>query len=181
MSKIDWTNVLTWVLVSFLAAVFYGAVVTVIVRSCDGEPPMKTVVTTDTLVFRDTIHDSVPKLVYQEVVRYVKETPISLHDTVHVSKNEENLYLMDSGEVVVPITRKVYTDDSTYRAVISGYKASLDEIETYRERQVITNTVTHYKVKRWNVGVTGGIGYGLMTRKPDVFVGVGVTYNILPP
>jgi len=177
----NWKNVLIWIVIPLLAGVFYGMVFSFIFGGCNGEPPMKTVVTTDTLVFRDTIHDSVPKLVYRNVVRYVKETPISLHDTVYVSKNEENLYLTDSGEVVVPITRKVYTDDSTYRAVISGYKASLDEIETYRERQVITNTVTHYKVKRWNVGVTGGIGYGLMTRKPDVFVGVGVTYNLLPP
>jgi hypothetical protein len=46
---------------------------------------------------------------------------------------------------------------------------------------VVTNTVTHYKTKRWNLGVTGGLGYGLMTRKPDAFVGVGVTYNLLPP
>ena len=176
----NWKNVLIWIVIPLLAGVFYGMVFALAFGSCDGEPPMKTVVTTDTLVFRDTIHDSVPKLVYQNVVRYVKETPISLHDTVYMSKNEENVYLTDSGEIVVPITRKVYTDDSTYRAVISGYKASLDEIETYRERRVITNTVTHYKVRRWNVGVTGGIGYGLMTRKPDVFVGVGVTYR-LPP
>lgn len=178
MSKIDWTNVLTWALVPFLAAVFYGAVVTVIVRSCDGEPPMKTVVTTDTLIVRDTIHDSVPKLVYQEVVRYVKETPISLHDTVYMPKNEENVYLTDSGKVIVPISRKVYTDDSTYRAVVSGYKATLDQIDVYRKQTVITNTIT--KDRRWNFGLIGGMGYGLTTHKPDVFVGVGVTYR-LPP
>ena len=180
MKKIEWTNILTWIVIPLLAGIFYGAMVEIIVRSCDGSHPLPAV-RSDTVFVRDTIIDTVPRLVKSEVVRYVKETPISLHDTIYVSKNEENLYLTDSGEVVVPITLKVYTDDSTYRAVISGYKASLDEIETYRERQVITNTVTHYKVKRWNIGVTGGIGYGLMTRKPDVFVGVGVTYNLLPP
>jgi hypothetical protein len=179
MSKTDWTNVLTWVLVPFVAAVFYGAVVAMLVRGCDNEPPMKTVVTTDTLVMRDTIHDSVPKLVYKNVVRYVKETPISLHDTVYMSKNEENVYLTDSGEVIVPISRKVYTDDSTYRAVVSGYKATLDQIDVYRKQTVITNTVTHRR--RWNVGPTGGLGYGLTTGRPDIFIGIGVTYNILPP
>ena len=174
----NWKNVLIWIVILLLAGVFYGMVFSFIFGGCNGEPPMKTVVTTDTLVFRDTIHDSVPKLVYQEVVRYVKETPISLHDTILMSKNEENLYLTDSGEVFVPITRKVYTDDSTYRAVVSGYKATLDQIDIYRKQTVITNTVT--KDRRWNFGLTGGIGYGLTTHKPDVFVGVGVTYR-LPP
>ena len=173
----NWKNVLIWIVILLLAGVFYGMVFSFIFGGCNGEPPMKTVVTTDTLVFRDTIHDSVPKLVYQEVVRYVKETPISLHDTILMSKNEENLYLTDSGEVFVPITRKVYTDDSTYRAVVSGYKATLDQIDIYR-KQTVTNTVT--KDRRWNFGLTGGIGYGLTTHKPDVFVGVGVTYR-LPP
>ena len=178
MSKINWTNLLTWIAIPILAIVFYASIIEVVLRSCDGEPPVQTVVRTDTLIVRDTIHDSVPKLVYQEVVRYVKETPISLHDTVYMSKNEENVYLTDSGKVIVPISRKVYTDDSTYRAVVSGYKATLDQIDIYRKQTVITNTVT--KDRRWNFGLTGGIGYGLTTHKPDVFVGVGVTYR-LPP
>lgn len=178
MSKINWTNLLTWIAIPILAIVFYASIIGGILRSCDGESPVQTVVRTDTLIVRDTIHDSVPKLVYQEVVRYVKETPISLHDTIYMSKNEENLYLTDSGEVFVPISRKVYTDDSTYRAVVSGYKATLDQIDIYRKQTVITNTVT--KDRRWIFGLTGSIGYGLTTHKPDVFVGVGVTYR-LPP
>lgn len=178
MSKIDWTNVLMWIAILLLAGVFYGMIFALAFGSCGNEPPMKTTVKTDTLVVRDTIHDSVPRLVQSEVVRYVKETPISLHDTVYMSKNEENVYLTDSGEVIVPISRKVFTDDSTYRAVVSGYKATLDQIDVYRKKTVITNTVT--KDRRWNFGLTGGIGYGLTTHKPDVFVGVGVTYR-LPP
>ena len=178
MKRIDWTRLLTWLIVPLLAAVFYGAIFFAVFRSCrDVNHPLPPV-RSDTVVFRDTVHDTVPRLVCSEVVRYVKETPISLHDTVYVSKNEENLYLTDSGEVVVPITRKVYTDDSTYRAVVSGYKATLDQIDVYRKQTVIINTIT--KDRRWNFGLTGGIGYGLTAHKPDVFVGVGVTYR-LPP
>jgi hypothetical protein len=133
----------------------------------------------DTVVCYDTVRDTVPKLVSQEVVRYVKETPILIHDTTVVLKNEENVYLTDSGEVVVPISRKVYTDDSTYRAVVSGYKANLDQIDVYRKTTLVTKTITTQR--RWNVGVTGGLGYGVTTGRPDVFVGVGLTYNIMPP
>lgn len=178
MKRIDWTRLLTWLIVPLLAAVFYGSIIYAVFHSCcDRNNPLP-VVRNDTVIVRDTIHDSVPRLVQSEVVRYVKETPISLHDTIYMSKNEENLYLTDSGEVFVPISRKVYTDDSTYRAVVSGYKATLDQIDIYRKQTVITNTVT--KDRRWIFGLTGGIGYGLTTHKPDVFVGVGVTYR-LPP
>lgn len=179
MKYIDWTRLLTWLIVPLLAAVFYGSIIFAVFRSCcDRNNPLPAV-RSDTIIVHDTIHDSVPKLVYQEVVRYVKETPISPHDTVYMSKNEENVYLTDSGNVIVPISRKVYTDDSTYRAVVSGYKATLDRIDVYRQQMVITNTVTN--VRRWNIGLTGGLGYGLVTGKPDLFLGVGVTYNLLPP
>ena len=175
MSKIEWTNVLTWIAILLLAGVFYGMIFALAFGSCGNEPPMKTTVKTDTLVVRDTVHDSVPKLVYQEITKYIKEEPIEWHDT---TKMRDTLYITKEGEVIVPISRKVFTDDSTYRAVVSGYKATLDQIDVYRKQTVITNTVTN--VRRWNIGLTGGIGYGLTTHKPDVFVGVGVTYR-LPP
>ena len=179
MKHVDWTRLLTWLIVPLLAAVFYGSIFFAVFRSCcDRNTPLPAV-RSDTVIVRDTIRDTVPRLVQSEVVRYVKETPISLHDTVYMSKNEENVYLTDSGEIIVPISRKVYTDDSTYRAVVSGYKATLDQIDVYRKQMVITNTVT--KGRRWNVGLTGSVGYGLLNGKTDLFVGVGVTYNLLPP
>jgi len=42
--------------------------------------------------------------------------------------------------VQLPRTRKVY-QDSTYRAVISGYEPNLDTISVYRKTQYINNTV----------------------------------------
>jgi len=186
MKRIDWTRLLTWLIVPLLAAVFYGSIIYAVFRSCcDRNNPLPAV-RSDTIIVRDTIHDSVPKLVYQEVVRYVKETPVKQSPTPTVGcatavpqPPSESVYLTDSGEVIVPISRKVYTDDSTYRAVVSGYKATLDRIDVYRQQMVITNTVT--KSRRWNIGLTGGLGYGLVTGKPDLFLGVGVTYNLLPP
>lgn len=138
-------------------------------------------VAVDTVTVRDTVRDTVPKVVVSEVVRYVKERPVNGNDTAAAQRTEgeeEHLAMTDSGEVVVPITRKVYTDDSTYRAVVSGYKACLDEIETYRVTRIITKTTT--KTKKWNVGLTGGLGYGITTRKADVWVGFGMVYNIPP-
>ena len=82
----------------------------------------------------------------------------------------------DSVEVELPITQKVY-GDSTYRAWVSGYRPSLDSIEVYRKTIAIERTLAQ-KPKRWSIGVTGGYGYGLLHGRPDVFVGVGVSYRL---
>lgn len=44
------------------------------------------------------------------------------------------------------------------------------------QTQTITKTVT--KKKRWNYGIQTGIGYGVYNRKPDLYIGVGIQYNM---
>lgn len=44
------------------------------------------------------------------------------------------------------------------------------------QTQTITKTVT--KKKRWNYGIQTGFGYGICNRKPDLYIGVGLQYNI---
>ena len=84
----------------------------------------------------------------------------------------------DTVWAVVPRTQKRY-EDSTYMAWISGYEPRLDSIEVYQKTVVVTKRVEgRGKSKRFNVGLTGGFGYGVFTRKPDVWVGVGCTWRI---
>ena len=83
----------------------------------------------------------------------------------------------DSVEVELPITQKGY-GDSTYRAWVSGYRPSLDSIEVYRKTITIEKNILLPSAKRWSIGVTGGYGYGLLHGRPDVFVGVGVSYRL---
>ena len=84
----------------------------------------------------------------------------------------------DTVWAVVPRTQKRY-EDSTYMAWISGYEPRLDSIEVYQKTVVVTKSVEgRGKSKRFNVGLTGGFGYGVFTRKPDVWVGVGCTWRI---
>lgn len=84
----------------------------------------------------------------------------------------------DTVWAVVPRTQKRY-EDSTYTAWISGYEPRLDSIEVYQKTMVVTKSVEgRGKSKRFNVGLTGGFGYGAFTRKPDVWMGVGCTWRI---
>lgn len=91
----------------------------------------------------------------------------------------DTLYNTDSVlvPVQIPIETKIY-QDSTYRAVISGYRASLDTIQVYpiHTYTTITNIIT--KKKRFNIGLQAGVGYGYFNKKPDIYVGLGVSYRL---
>ena len=111
----------------------------------------------------------------------VIERPIP--DTVYIKEIiRDTVYSTDSVlvEVQLPIETKVYTDDSTYSATISGYKAFLEEIKIFP----VTTTV--YKEKVLEIASkqpliefkpTIACGYGILNNKPDIFVGIGVTIN----
>jgi hypothetical protein len=84
----------------------------------------------------------------------------------------------DSVVVEIPITQKKYETEA-YRAYVSGYEPSLDSIFVYHktvtERVVVTQQA---KQQRVGVGVVGGFGYGVTSRKPDVFVGLGLYWRL---
>lgn len=89
----------------------------------------------------------------------------------------DTLYNTDSIKVPVqiPIESKTY-QDSTYRAVVSGYRANLDTIQVYPIHTY--TTITNTKQKRFNIGIQAGVGYGYFNRKPDVYLGFGVSCRL---
>ena len=123
---------------------------------------------TDTVVVRDTVRETVlvPKIRYLTRV----DTVLLLvpGDTVKVP-------------VLVPISRKVYEGED-YRAVVSGFRASLDTLDIFRKTQTVTNTVVQRvevpgKPKRWGIGVSAG--YALTPQGMKPYIGAGVQYNFL--
>ena len=161
-------------------------------------------VTVDTVTVRDTVRITEPSAA-DSVVTGVIRVPMVLPTEPTVPKAEIEVFepgrlseVMDghtgskggseqgTGKtarkdtvwVVVPRTQKRYVD-STYTAWISGYEPRLDSIEVYQKTVVVTKSVEgRGKSKRFNVGLTGGFGYGVLTRKPDVWVGVGCTWRM---
>ena len=89
----------------------------------------------------------------------------------------DTLYSTDSilVPVRIPIERTIF-QDSTYRAVVSGYRASLDTIQVYPIHTY--TTITNTKQKRFNIGIQVGVGYGCFNKKPDVYLGLGVSYRL---
>lgn len=121
----------------------------------------------DTLVVRDTIMRDRPVF----VDRYLLRT-----DTVKLAVHDTTLRV-DSVLVDVPIERRIYEEDSLYRAVVSGYRPSLDSLLVYRTTTEITKFVPVPVKKRWGVGIQAGYGFSQKGISP--YVGVGISYNLI--
>ena len=84
----------------------------------------------------------------------------------------------DSIEVPVPIYQKRY-EDSLYTAWVSGYRPNLDSIRLYLPEVQTTITKTIVKPSPLiTFGIQAGGGYGIINRKPDIYVGVGAQLNL---
>ena len=90
----------------------------------------------------------------------------------------DTITLHDSIDVPVPIYQKRY-DDSLYTAWVSGYEPNLDSIDL--RLPTITETITKTIVKPSpliTVGIQAGAGIGIISRQPDIYIGVGGQLNI---
>lgn len=115
----------------------------------------------DTLVVRDTVHDSVPRPV-QVRFDHWDTFPVYIRDI-------DTLTVRESLYVPVPVERREYRTDE-YRAVVSGWHPQLELMEVYRTTQTI---VAAPKARRWGLGVQAGVGY-----PHGWYVGVGVSYDL---
>ncbi len=93
----------------------------------------------------DTIHDSLPPEKGEKVISYV--TIPCHHDTTDAGNGNTQGDSLCDGSVTLPVVQKVYSDDSTYTAYVSGPKADsyprLDSISVMQKiiERNITNTI----------------------------------------
>ena len=100
----------------------------------------------------------------QEVAQHIKKTyeVDSLHiDTTCIPPASVNYHLL------------VRTDNYDVDSIALRFNVDYPKII---QTQTITKTVT--KKKRWNYGIQTGFGYGIYNRKPDLYIGVGIQYNM---
>lgn len=121
----------------------------------------------DTVYFPDTVKVPVPV----EVERIVKDTMyVDVGDVVVV---HDTTYL--------PLPREYVTyQDSSYRAVVSGFRPRLEELTMYPKKEVVTiqteKVYTEYKHYKFGVGIQAG--YGITPSGFQPYLGLGVSYNL---
>lgn len=194
MNLKDSNRVAEWLAMAF-AGFCLGAF---LANSCNHHIAGANKMVADTVVVRDTVRSTMPTEKDSKVVGTVALplVPSPLREGRNYAKltddggktgttettatGGEEVGKIGSNDTVwatVPRTQKRY-EDSTYTAWVSGYEPRLDSIEVYRRTVFMTKTETATSRKRLSLGLTGGFGYGVITRKPDVWLGVGVTWRL---
>lgn len=121
---------------------------------------------TDTVIRYDTVIKPIPQYRFVSRIDTVLLTDsdiVFVHDTIK-----------DSGFIQVPIHTSIY-EDSTYRAVVTGYHASLDSIMV--KNRIITRTIPCTPAKRKKFGVGVSAGYDVIGNCPSITI--GLNYNLL--
>ena len=106
---------------------------------------------------------------------YPKPVKIEIKDTIFIHSDS----IEQSGDsILLPRETKTY-EDSTYKAVVSGFKPSLDTLMVFPNTIYIsTEKVREIEKKdHWNYGIGVGVGYGLFNRKFDIYAGFTVGYT----
>ena len=151
-------KVLPWILVCLLLGILVW-------MQCNPHDPSTVYTKGDTVKLRDTIVDI--------VLLPVKET-LKRTDTVYlpilIDTTIDKTIKGDTVPVLIPITSKEYKRND-YRAIVCGYKPSLDFMEVYGEKEIIT---LKPKNKRWGLGLQTGCSY-----PGGWYVGVGISYNLV--
>ena len=164
----------------------------------------KTVYLTDTIVNVewDTVYleryKTVKLPIADTTVKYITDTITNvLYDTVFFDHFEtvklpttdtavyyiaDTVTRVDSIEVEVPISiyklDTIFSTDTTslnIRIRNSGYAVTLDTI-SYKFEYTPTLTKTNYFKEHFKFGVGVSSGYGVFSKKPDIFLGVGFYY-----
>lgn len=100
----------------------------------------------------------------QEVVQHIKKT-------YEVDSLQIDTTSKPHGRVSYHLL--VRTDNNDVDSIALRFNVDYPKII---QTQTITKTIT--KKKHWNYGIQTGIGYGIYNRKPDLYIGVGIQYNI---
>lgn len=151
-----------------------------------------------TEVRTDTIPDTIPKKVAEKQVGVIKVPandilsrlkPAYSTKNVDIKQKEVENSAFDTMQptsidtIELPKVQRVYSDDSTYRAWVSGYDPRLDSINVYRKtiKETVTITIPTKKKRtfwqRFNIGIQAGYGLGLDDKKAHPYLGGGVGFS----
>ena len=132
----------------------------------------KTVYLTDTIT--NVLYDTVFLVEYKTV-------KLPIHDTLNQIIIRDSLRI-DSVFVEVPISKfqldTTFTTDTTslnIRIQNSGYAVTLDSL-SYSFTYKPTHQKSNYFKKHFKFGVGIGTGFGVFSKKPDIFLGIGFYY-----
>ena len=90
-------------------------------------------------------------------------------------------------DTTLQVTRKTYDIDNDSvgaHVVVSGVNPMVDTLSiwakktSYTVNKTIIKTIPMKDSNRFKIYPTIGVGYGVFSKRPDMYIGIGFTYNI---
>ena len=135
--------------------------------------------------FKDVSHTTIDTVIKRDTI--IDVDTFNVPHTVLVPSKVDTIYKEKiKNDTTLKVTRKTYDIDNDSvgaHVVISGVNPRIDTMSiwakktSYTINRTITKTIPIKDSKRFKIYPTIGIGYGVFSRKPDMFIGIGLTYN----
>jgi len=159
-----------WVIIFLLGYIFF------LLNLPKGTKPREVIIEkSDTITVRDTVHTRDTLTITKPIPKYVE---VVKRDTVFNEKGD-TIQLVTENKIFND-TITCANDSIILESSIIGINPQLDYIKADWRRQEITNTITvtnYVRKKGLRITPQIGLGYGLLNKKTDVFVGIGLSYN----
>ena len=123
-----------------------------------------------------------------DVDTFTKVDTVKIPHTILVPSKTDTVYQEKiQKDTTLQVTRKTYDIDNDSvgaHVVVSGINPMVDTLSiwskktSYSVNKTIIKTIPMKDTKRFKIYPTIGVGYGVFSRKPDMYIGVGFTYSI---
>ena len=123
-----------------------------------------------------------------DVDTFTRIDTVKIQNTILVPKKIDTVWQERiTKDTTLQVTRKTYDIDNDSvgaHVVVSGVNPKVDTLSiwskktSYSVNKTIIKTIPMKDTKRFKIYPTVGVGYGVFSRKPDMFIGIGFTYSL---
>lgn len=123
-----------------------------------------------------------------DVDTFTRIDTVNVPNTILVPSKTDTVYQeIISKDTTLQVTRKTYDIDNDSvgaHLVVSGVNPKVDTLSiwskktSYSVNKTIIKTIPIKDRKRFKIYPTIGVGYGVFSMKPDMYIGIGFTYNL---
>ena len=123
-----------------------------------------------------------------DIDTFTKVDTVKIPNTILVPSKTDTVYQERiENDTTLQVTRKTYDIDNDSvgaHVVVSGINPNVDTLSiwskktSYSVNKTIIKTIPMKDTKRFKIYPTIGVGYGVFSRKPDMYIGIGFTYNL---
>lgn len=122
-----------------------------------------------------------------DVDSFTKVDTVKIPKTILVPSKTDTVWQERiTKDTTLQVTRKTYDIDNDSvgaHVVVSGVNPNVDTLSiwakktSYSVNKTIIKTIPMKDSKRFRIYPTIGVGYGVFSRKPDMYIGIGVKYS----